>query len=65
MSKDRPLSLMRGALLKEVISAEEESKVTLKIELDGAQYKEDLLRVAVEDSMFVEEIYGSCQVVVK
>ena len=39
--------------------------VKLSVQLDGAQYKLDMMRLAVDDSMFVEESYAACQAVVK
>ena len=36
------------------------AKYSLKVRLDGAQYRMDMLKLAVEDSMFVEESYSAC-----
>ena len=41
------------------------SEVTVEVSLDGAQYKMDMMKLAVEDSMFVEESYAACQAIVK
>ena len=41
------------------------TSVKLSVELDGAQYKMDMMRLAVEDSMFVEESYAACHAAVK
>lgn len=41
------------------------TSVKFSVELDGAQYKMDMMRLAVEDSMFVEESYAACHAVVK
>ena len=35
------------------------------MKFDGAQYRFDMLNLAVEESMFVEDIYASCQVLVR
>jgi hypothetical protein len=60
------LKLLRGATVESTASKSEDlSTVTLEVALDGAQYRMDMLRLAVEDSMFVEESYAACQAVVK
>ena len=35
------------------------------MKFDGAQYRFDMLNLAVEEAMFVEDIYASCQVLVR
>ncbi len=64
--RTKNLRLLRGCT---VISIKEKSatldKVTLNVLLDGAQYKMDMMKLAVEDSMFVEESYASGQAVVR
>ena len=60
------LKLLRGATVESTANKSEDlSTVTLEVALDGAQYRMDMLRLAVEDSMFVEESYAACQAVVK
>ena len=41
------------------------SEVTVEVSLDGAQYKMDMMKLAVEDSIFVQESYAACQAVIK
>ena len=47
------------------MNAKQDAEVTLEVELDGAQYKMDMMRLAVEDSMFVEESYAASQAIIK
>ena len=54
-----------GSSLASSGSAAKPTSVKLSVELDGAQYKMDMMRLAVEDSMFVEESYAACHAVVK
>ena len=39
--------------------------VKLSVQLDGAQYKLDMMHLAVQDSMFVEESYAACHAAIK
>lgn len=52
---------MRGVTVEKItLKSQDLSSVTLDVSLDGAQYRMDMLRLAVEDSMFVEESYAAC-----
>jgi len=52
---------MRGATVTAITAKSDQlESITLAVELDGAQYKMDLMKLAVEDSMFVEESYAAC-----
>lgn len=52
--------MLRGVT---VVSVKEKSaeldRVVLDVLLDGAQYKMDMMKLTVEDAMFVEESYSS------
>jgi len=64
--REKDLRLMRGATVTAIIAKSEQlDSLTLAVELDGAQYKMDLMKLAVEDAMFVEESYAACQAAVK
>ena len=58
--------MLRGAA---VISVKEKSPelsdVTVEVQLDGSQYQLDLMKLAVEESMFVQESYQECQIAIK
>ena len=55
------LKLMRGAtVLSLAEKAQDLSTVTIEVAFDGAQYRMDMLKLAVADSMFVEESYAAC-----
>ena len=65
-SRERDLRLMRGAIVNSVKETSGQLEtVTLSVQLDGAQYKMDLLKLAVEDAMFVQESYAASHAVVK
>ena len=59
------MKLVRGVTLVSFEASEEEPKLKLRVKFDGAQYRYDMLNLAVEESMFVEDIYASCQVLVR
>ena len=59
------MKLVRGCSVVNNPSPIEAGKVKLNVQLDGAQYKMDMMHLAVEDSMFVEESYAACQAVIK
>ena len=62
----RDLRLMRGVMVTGLVEKSERlENVTLAVKFDGAQYKMDLMKLAVEEAMFVEESYATCQAVVK
>ena len=67
-SPSKKLKLVRGCTVTNaatVVGSSLASSVKFSVELDGAQYKMDMMRLAVEDSMFVEESYTACHAVVK
>ena len=65
--RDKNLRLLRGVVVTGILAKDADNfeTITLQVQLDGAQYKMDLMKLAVEDAMFVEESYAACQAVVK
>ena len=59
------LRLVRGVTLESSESNEQDATLKLAVRFDAAQYRFDLLNLAVEESMFVEDVYDSCQVLVR
>ena len=58
--------MLRGAAVMSVKEKSPElSDVTVEVQLDGSQYQLDLMKLAVEESMFVQESYQECQIAIK
>jgi len=58
-SGNKGLKLVRGVTLLSSEDGEKSTLLKLKVKFDGAQYRVDMLNLAVEESMFVEDIYES------
>ena len=52
-------------IAKGTLAAEGTASIKLSVQLDGAQYKLDMMHLAVQDSMFVEESYAACHAAIK
>ena len=58
--------MLRGAAVMSVKEkCPELSDVTIEVQFDGSQYQLDLMKLAVEESMFVQESYQECQIAIK
>ena len=58
--------MLRGAAVMSVKEKSPElSDVTIEVQFDGSQYHLDLMKLAVEESMFVQESYQECQIAIK
>ena len=56
---NKGVRVVRGVTLMKC-EADTDSTLKLVVKFDGAQYRFDMLNLAVEESMFVEDIYESC-----
>ena len=58
--KTKGLKLVRGMSLASWEPIEGKSELRLKVKLDSVQYQMDLVDLAVQESMFVQDIYAQC-----
>ena len=58
--KTKGLKLVRGMSLASWEEVENKAELRLKVQLDSVQYQTDLVDLAVQESMFIQDIYAQC-----